>query len=62
METVYPVPDNHKKQGSSLWSWMLNKLGMLKTSSNDETNSKPIMTPWHLLRSKEDDLLVINRR
>ncbi|KAL8139118.1 hypothetical protein V2J09_005119 [Rumex salicifolius] len=62
VETVYPTSKDKEKGG--VWTWIMNKLGMrseTKTKS-DEFDSEALMFPWHLIKSKEDDdLLIMNK-
>jgi hypothetical protein len=63
LETLYPTSNNDKKS-NHLWTWMMNKLG-LGTSIDtkpEDFDSESLMFPWHLMKSKDDSFLVINRR
>lgn len=62
LETLYPTSNNDKKS-NHLWTWMMNKLG-LGTSIDtkpEDFDSESLMFPWHLMKSKDDSFLVINR-
>lgn len=61
VETIYPasVP-----KSSGVWSWILDKLG-LATKVIPQTGQLDldlIKLPWHLLNTRENDLLTIDRR
>ncbi|XP_065874457.1 uncharacterized protein [Euphorbia lathyris] len=60
LETLYPTCSIRKNE--SMWTWILDKMGF---ASND-TKSKEIdyqmlAIPWHLMKSADDDLLILNR-
>ncbi|KAJ8435285.1 hypothetical protein Cgig2_030040 [Carnegiea gigantea] len=62
VETLYPG-DNDKGR-SGLWTWILGKLGLRRNvhTKSVEFDSEPLLFPWHLLKSEDNDLLVMNRR
>lgn len=67
VETFCPACKTEKK---SFWTWIMEKLGLRSNIDKpEEFDAKPVefdtqslMFPWHLMRSAEDSLLVINRR
>ena len=62
VETLYPA-DNDKGR-SGLWTWILGKLGLRRDvrTKSVGSNSEPLLFPWHLLKSEDNDLLLMNRR
>ncbi|KAE8022918.1 hypothetical protein FH972_008679 [Carpinus fangiana] len=62
IETLYPT-SNNDKMSNSLWIWIMNKLGLGKSvdTNSDEFDSKPLMFPWHLMKSEDGNFFVINR-
>ncbi|MQM09245.1 hypothetical protein Taro_042112 [Colocasia esculenta] len=60
LETLYPV---HDKKSSGIWSWILDKfsVGRKFRTESRELEEDSLSHPWHLMKSGEDDLLVINR-
>ncbi|XP_077252837.1 NHL domain-containing protein isoform X2 [Tasmannia lanceolata] len=62
LETVYPICDSHLKN-NSIWNWILDKLGMRKDADPkpDESAVDSFNFPWHLMKSGENDFLIINR-
>lgn len=62
VETLYPG-DNDKGR-SGLWTWILGKLGLSRNvpAKSVELDSEQLLFPWHLLKSEDNDLLVMNRR
>lgn len=66
VETFCPACKTEKK---SFWTWIMEKLGLRSNIDKpEEFDTKPVefdtqslMFPWHLMRSAEDSLLVINR-
>ncbi|XP_047332335.1 uncharacterized protein LOC124935935 [Impatiens glandulifera] len=62
LETLYPASIPEKKP-ISLWSEIISMLWVKGDDSAkpEEINSRTFLFPWHLLRSSNDDLLVINR-
>ncbi|KAF8402079.1 hypothetical protein HHK36_013031 [Tetracentron sinense] len=63
IETLYPARVTEKKS-SSVWSWILDKLGMERESvpKYEEFNSESLVFPWHLIDSRNNDIFIINRR
>ncbi|XP_043721954.1 uncharacterized protein LOC122669282 isoform X3 [Telopea speciosissima] len=60
VETVYPKCGTDKKI-SSIWSWILDKLGMAEVAQkSDEFDMESLNFPWHLMGSGRD-FLIINR-
>ncbi|XP_057414825.1 uncharacterized protein LOC130709473 isoform X2 [Lotus japonicus] len=66
VETLFPASVTSK--GGGVWNWIMNKLGL---ESSEETNveersevfdSKSLYFPWHLLKSVDDTLYIIDRR
>lgn len=59
VETVYPTCT---KKSSSLWTWILDKLGIERDFDMklEETESSLVL-PWHLIKSEDDNLYIINR-
>lgn len=62
VETVYPKPNGYKTKSSAL-SWILDKLWSTRAvpSSSEELDSNILFYPWHLLKSLENDLFILNR-
>ncbi|KAF5202071.1 Nhl domain-containing protein [Thalictrum thalictroides] len=62
LETVYP-PCNTGNRFNLVWSWVLDKLGFggEAASKTEDFDLEPLVTPWHLMKSKESNLLIINR-
>nr|XP_043621653.1 uncharacterized protein LOC122593323 [Erigeron canadensis] len=62
LETLYPKPNHHKTEGST-WSRIINKIWSTgpDPSNSEEVDSKISFYPWHLLKSLDSDLFVINR-
>lgn len=67
METLYPTSAS-KKGGIHIWNWIKNKLGLESSeeSKDAETSevfdSKSLYFPWHLLKSVDDTLYIIDHR
>lgn len=63
VETLYPTFSINKKY-NSLWSWIGNKLGFRRDddTKSEEFGSQSLMFPWHLMKSVDDSMLIINRR
>ncbi|URD74888.1 hypothetical protein MUK42_24900 [Musa troglodytarum] len=60
LETIYPAC---VRKSSSIWSWILDKLG-LKTkvvSQAGELDVDLIKFPWYLMKTRDNDLLTIDR-
>ncbi|KAK9206381.1 hypothetical protein WN943_016656 [Citrus x changshan-huyou] len=62
LETVYPTSGISKKN-NSLWAWIMKKLGFERDNDtkSEEFDPQPLMFPWHLMKSEDDNLLIINR-
>lgn len=62
LETVYPSGNSEKGVGS-LWSWILDKLGIKREADlkPEEFDMDLLAFPWHLMKSGENDLFIINR-
>ncbi|OIW01028.1 hypothetical protein TanjilG_14211 [Lupinus angustifolius] len=67
VETLYPTRASNKGR-FSLWNWVTDKLGL---GSSEETNDeeasqvfdpKSLYFPWHLLKSADNTLHIIDRR
>ncbi|XP_011080183.1 uncharacterized protein LOC105163513 isoform X2 [Sesamum indicum] len=62
VETVFPVTDGIKKN-KGLWKWILDKIWVkwnIKAKS-EEFNSDSFLFPWHILRSSNSDVVVLNQ-
>ncbi|KAL8197991.1 hypothetical protein R6Q57_029985 [Mikania cordata] len=62
VETLYPKPVGNKTKGGLL-NWIINKLWNTKavSSNSDEVDSSLLFYPWHLHKSLENDLFILNR-
>ncbi|KAK9055656.1 hypothetical protein SSX86_026741 [Deinandra increscens subsp. villosa] len=62
VETFYPKPNGYKTK-NGLLSWITDKLWSTKavSSNSDEVDSNLVFYPWHLLKSLENDLFILNR-
>lgn len=61
VETFYPKLNGNRTKSSPL-SWIIDKLWRTKAPSNsEEVDSKSLFYPWHLLKSLENDLFILNR-
>ncbi|XP_031278260.1 uncharacterized protein LOC116136740 isoform X2 [Pistacia vera] len=62
VETLHPTFSINKKN-NSLWSWIENKLGFRRDedTKSEEFGSQSLMFPWHLMKSEDDSMLIINR-
>ncbi|ONK63850.1 uncharacterized protein A4U43_C07F19580 [Asparagus officinalis] len=60
LETVFPVSVSRT---TGIWSWILDKLGLARKVDDisDEFNLDSLSLPWHLLKSGENDLIILNR-
>ncbi|KAH6837114.1 hypothetical protein C2S53_017284 [Perilla frutescens var. hirtella] len=61
VDTVFPVSDVNQKKG--LWEWILEKIWpkrniKLKLKEDD---SSLLLFPWHLLKSSNNDIFVLNQ-
>ncbi|XP_075655567.1 uncharacterized protein LOC142625742 isoform X2 [Castanea sativa] len=62
LETLYPT-SNIDKKSNGLWTWIVNKLGLGRSvdTKSEDLDSESLMFPWHLMKSKDDTLFIINR-
>ncbi|XP_021767493.1 uncharacterized protein LOC110731886 [Chenopodium quinoa] len=62
LETLYPICNDDKAK-SGLWSWILDKLGLRRDAGmmSVDFDSESLLFPWHLLKSSDDDLLIMNK-
>ncbi|GJT00728.1 NHL repeat-containing protein [Tanacetum coccineum] len=62
VETFYPKPIVHETR-SGPFSWIMDKFWSKRDvpSNSEEVDSKLLFYPWHLLKSLENDLFVLNR-
>ncbi|PSR94920.1 NHL repeat-containing protein [Actinidia chinensis var. chinensis] len=62
VETLYPICNGEKKD-NSLWSWVMNKLWMKRdvNTKSEDLNSESFLFPWHLIKSLDNDLFIVNR-
>uniref|UniRef100_A0A7N2R6H3 NHL domain-containing protein n=1 Tax=Quercus lobata TaxID=97700 RepID=A0A7N2R6H3_QUELO len=62
LETLYPTSNIYKKS-NGLWTWIMNKLGLGRSddTKSEDLDSESLMFPWHLMKSKDDTLIIINR-
>ncbi|KAL6515454.1 hypothetical protein OROHE_018488 [Orobanche hederae] len=62
VETVFPAM-NGSKRNIGLWKWILDKMWTKKNmnSKPEEFNSESFLFPWHLLRSSDDDIFILNQ-
>ncbi|XAR60981.1 hypothetical protein NMG60_11034547 [Bertholletia excelsa] len=62
LETLYPTY-NANKRVSSLWSWIVNKLGIQRDDNTklEDVNAVPFLFPWHLIKSSDNDLIIFDR-
>lgn len=63
LETLYPSYNTNKKN-NGLLTWIMSKLGMEREADakSEEFDSESLMFPWHLLKSTNNNFLIINRR
>ncbi|KAL7113285.1 hypothetical protein ACP275_04G053100 [Erythranthe tilingii] len=61
VETVFPVTEGTKNPG--LWKWILDKIWMEKKTNlkSEEFNSDSFLFPWHILKSSNNDIFVLNQ-
>ncbi|XP_021857726.2 uncharacterized protein [Spinacia oleracea] len=61
LETLYPTCNDKGRSG--LWSRVLDKLGFKRDAGmkSVEFDSEALLFPWHLLKSVDDDLLIMNK-
>ncbi|CAL9049195.1 uncharacterized protein LOC135585727 isoform X1 [Musa acuminata AAA Group] len=60
LETIYPAC---VRKSSSIWSWILDKLGLETkvVSQAGELDVDLIKFPWYLMKTRDNDLLTIDR-
>lgn len=61
VETVFPASDDIQK---GLWKWILDKIWTkknVKKLKSKEYDSPLLLFPWHLLKSSENDIYVLNQ-
>ncbi|KAL2325068.1 hypothetical protein Fmac_024126 [Flemingia macrophylla] len=67
VETLCPTSTSNKG-GIHIWNWIMSKLGLESRGKTDVEeksevfDSKSLYFPWHLLKSVDDTLYVIDRR
>ena len=64
LETLTPACNTNKK-GYRLLAWFMEKLGWESNDDNAEsevTDVQTLMFPWHLIKSPDDNLVVIDQR
>ncbi|GAA0143782.1 ubiquitin-protein ligase [Lithospermum erythrorhizon] len=66
VQTIYPttvLPDVENEKDSSLWAWVLDKLGVKREvpPQSKENTSESFLFPWHLIKSSQNHLCVLNR-
>lgn len=63
LETLSPA-SNANKKGYQFWTWIRDKLGLRNNANTEpeEYDIESLMYPWHLIKSDDDSLFVINRR
>lgn len=63
METVFPVTDGSKKK-KGIWKWILDKIWTKRNINlkSEEFNSASFLFPWHLLKSSNNDIFILNQR
>ncbi|CAK7349354.1 unnamed protein product [Dovyalis caffra] len=61
LETLYPTCSFSKKN-NSVWTWIMDKLGFRNTVDvrSVEFDSRPLVFPWHLLKSVDGSFLIIS--
>ncbi|VVA15850.1 PREDICTED: NHL [Prunus dulcis] len=62
LETLYPVGDTIKKS-NQFWTWIMLSLGLRSNADtrSEEFDLQSLMFPWHLIKSIDDSLFIINR-
>ncbi|CAL9007024.1 unnamed protein product [Prunus brigantina] len=63
LETLCPVGDTNKKS-NRFWTWIMLGLGLRSNADtrSEEFDLQSLMFPWHLIKSIDDRLFIINRR
>ncbi|WCJ38100.1 NHL domain-containing protein [Euphorbia peplus] len=60
LETLYPTCSIRKNE--SMWTWILEKMGFARNDTKSkEVESQMLAFPWHIMKSEDDDLLILNR-
>ncbi|XP_050364032.1 uncharacterized protein LOC126782770 isoform X2 [Argentina anserina] len=61
VETLYPNDDT-SKNSNSIWARIMIKLGLRRDDTrSEEFDIQSLMFPWHVMKSSEDSLFIINR-
>ena len=62
VETVFPVSGGSQKKG--LWEWIVDKIWSKRSikMKSEEYDPASLLFPWHLLKSSENDIFVLNQR
>lgn len=63
VETIFPVTDGSKKN-KGLWKWILDKIWMKRNTKleSEEFNAESFVFPWHILKSSNNDIYILNQR
>ncbi|XP_010241115.1 PREDICTED: uncharacterized protein LOC104585814 [Nelumbo nucifera] len=63
VETFFPTIGTSRKI-FGMWGWILDKLGMGREAAekSQELGLESLIFPWHLMKSRDNDLLIVNRR
>lgn len=67
VETFYPT-STLNNGGGRIWNWIMGKLGLessvetIEEEKSEVFDSKGLYFPWHLLKSDDDTLYIIDRR
>ncbi|CAJ2655692.1 uncharacterized protein LOC123920050 isoform X2 [Trifolium pratense] len=67
VETIYPI-STVNNGGGRIWNWVRSKLGLeshvetIVEEKPEVLDSKSLYFPWHLLKSDDDTLYIIDRR
>lgn len=68
VETLYPTNASIKNNGR-IWKWIMNKLGLESIVDNDVDeilsdvfDSRTPYLPWHMLKSVDDTIFILDRR
>ncbi|XP_047967576.1 uncharacterized protein LOC125211714 isoform X1 [Salvia hispanica] len=61
VETVFPVSGGSQKKG--LWEWIVDKIWSKRSikMKSEEYDPASLLFPWHLLKSSENDIFVLNQ-
>jgi hypothetical protein len=66
VETLYPI--STVNNGGGIWNWIRSMLGLyshvetIEEEKPEVLDSKSLYFPWHLLKSDDDALYIIDRR